>query len=51
MKYGYAVTGKVGAGGLAGYIVSSDHDLNGHEIVGGKDYLEEPEGDLEDVRL
>lgn len=48
VKYGYAVTGKVGAGGLAGYIVSSDHDLNGHEIVGGKDYLEEPEGDLED---
>lgn len=48
VKYGYAVTGKIGAGGLAGYIVSSDHDLNGHEIVGGKDYLEEPEGDLED---
>ena len=37
--YGYAVTGKNYTGGLAGIILSSDHEQNGHVLIGGRDYL------------
>ena len=37
-KYGYQVIGTSYIGGLVGRIYSTDHETNGHALIGGPDY-------------
>ena len=51
-SYGYQVTGNSYIGGLVGRIYSTDHETNGHKLIGGPDYTSDlAEGQTERADL